>query len=103
MHARLIEVQFHPDRFYEGARAVELEILPLLRRERGFRQLYVLADRASGHATVLTLWSTDDDERSSRDRIDQRLSRLARSLAAQPGPARSLPVIFAAGAEGAHS
>jgi hypothetical protein len=100
MHARITRLQFRTERFYEAIRAVEQEILPHLRREHGFRHIYVIGDRQSGDATVITFWATEEDERDSRARVAHRFSRVANALVSPPAPSEALPVIFEAGPEG---
>jgi hypothetical protein len=100
MHARITRLQFRNDRFYEAGRTIEQEILPHLRREHGFVHMYIMANRATGEGTVLTLWASEEDERDSRARVEHRFGRVAHSLTAPPQPAEILQVVFEGGPEG---
>lgn len=100
MYARIIRLQFRTERFYEATRALEQEILPHLRREHGFRHVYVMADRKAGEAMVLSLWASEEDERASRANLQHRLGRIANALVSVAAPSEGLPVVFEGGPEG---
>jgi heme-degrading monooxygenase HmoA len=59
MYARLTALAFHIEKYDEGVRAFDQSVVPAARAQKGFRAIYLLADRQAGRCVALTFW---DDE-----------------------------------------
>lgn len=62
MFVRMTTLMFHADRADEGIRLFEQSVVPAARAQKGFRGVYLLADRPAGRCIALTFW---DDEASA--------------------------------------
>lgn len=60
MYARRFILQLHPNETGEFARAIESEILPLLRKQRGFRDELVLINPTAKQAEAISLWNSQE-------------------------------------------
>ena len=66
-------------------RALAEEFDPLYRAQRGFRQLYVLADEASGEYGSFSVWDSSEDAEAANAAIAPQLQRaLVDRLSAAP-------------------
>ena len=61
MFTRTLSIRVKLQMFSEFARAFEREIVPLLRRQKGFRDEIVLAVPGSRDVLVLSFWETTED------------------------------------------
>lgn len=61
MFARTLSVQLQPNKFAEFTKTVEKDILPLLRKQRGFKDELVLAAPDSVDVLAISLWDTEKD------------------------------------------
>ena len=61
MHARMLRMQFKPERIDEAARLFSEDIVPNCRGQAGYRGAYFLVDRKLGECVPLTLWETEAD------------------------------------------
>ena len=59
MFARTLSVQLQPNKFAEFTKTVEKSILPLLRKQQGFREELVLATPDSVDVLAISLWDTE--------------------------------------------
>jgi len=59
MFARTLSVQLKPNKFAEFTKTVEKSILPLLRKQQGFREELVLATPDSVDVLAISLWDTE--------------------------------------------
>jgi heme-degrading monooxygenase HmoA len=59
MYVRMTTLSFHIDKYDEGVRMFDESVVPAARAQKGFRAIYLLADRAAGRCVALTFW---DDE-----------------------------------------
>ena len=59
MYARLTTLSFHIEKYDEGVRIFDQSVVPAARAQKGFRAIYLLADRQSGRCVALSFW---DDE-----------------------------------------
>lgn len=60
MYARRLTLQLHPNETGEFARAIESEILPLLRKQPGFRDELVLMNSTAKQAEAISLWNSQE-------------------------------------------
>lgn len=56
MFARLTTLSFHIEKFDEGVKLFETSVVPAARAQKGFRAIYLLADREAGRCVALTIW-----------------------------------------------
>jgi len=79
MHARVTQFRILPGKVKEFAGAVD-SVLPLIRKQVGFRALVVLrtSETPVAHTTVLSLWDSFDDLKNSEKNLFlyQALSRV---------------------------
>ena len=59
MFARTLSVQLQPNKFAEFTKTLEKDILPLLRKQQGFRDELVLAAPGSADVLAISLWDTE--------------------------------------------
>ncbi len=86
MYARVTRFQMQLERREDANRITEQEITPGLRRELGFKHLYVLAAPETEPGMVVTLWASQADEEASRPTTGQRFARLGEILTGPPQP-----------------
>ncbi|MGB8325180.1 MAG: hypothetical protein WCE52_19645 [Candidatus Acidiferrum sp.] len=60
MYVRKLTLQLHHSEAGEFVRAIESEILPLLRKQPGFRDELVLINRMAKHAEAITFWNSQE-------------------------------------------
>ena len=70
MYTRIVECTVKPDQKDDFRNAIATQVLPLVRNQNGFVELWgLLSDEISDHALVVTLWkSKEDAERFYRQR-----------------------------------
>lgn len=61
MLARVVDVQFQPGTVEEAVKIVRDDILPVIRKQKGFRGQLLLTRADSGKALSLNLWETEAD------------------------------------------
>lgn len=61
MFARKLSLRVKLEMFSEFTKVFEREIVPLLRRQKGFRDEIVLASPGSRDVLVLSFWETSED------------------------------------------
>jgi hypothetical protein len=59
MFARTLSVQLQPNKFAEFTKTVENKILPLLRKQQGFKDEFILATPDSVDVLAISLWDTE--------------------------------------------
>ena len=59
MFARTLSIQLKPNKFAEFTKTVEKGILPLLRKQQGFKDELVLAAPDSVDVLAISLWDTE--------------------------------------------
>ena len=62
MYVRMTTLSFHVEKYDEGVRAFNQSVVPAARAQKGFRAIYLLADRQAGRCVALTFW---EDEASA--------------------------------------
>ena len=64
MYARVITIQYQPDKMEEGLQMYR-EVLAAARQQPGFKGVMGLVDRSKGKAISLTLWESEADALAS--------------------------------------
>jgi len=59
MYARMTTLAFHVDKYDDGVRAFKESVVPAARAQKGFRGIYLLADRKAGRCVALTVWKDE--------------------------------------------
>ncbi len=59
MFARLLRMQLKMDRIDEAANLFYKNVLPLCRKQKGFKGAYFMVDQKSGDGLVMTLWTSE--------------------------------------------
>ncbi len=60
MYARRLTMQIHQNETGEFTRAMESEILPLMRKQPGFRDEIVLVNPKAAQAESITIWNSQE-------------------------------------------
>ena len=85
MFARTLSIRVKLEMFSEFARVFERGIVPLLRRQKGFRDEIVLASTGSRDVLVLSFWETAEDADSYHNSAHREaLTLLAGMVEASP-------------------
>lgn len=85
MFARTLSVRVKLEMFSEFAKVVEREIVPLLRRQKGFRDEIILATTGSRDVLVLSFWETYEDAQAYHNSAHREaLTLLAGMVEASP-------------------
>jgi heme-degrading monooxygenase HmoA len=58
MFARILRSQLKIDRIVEATKTFREEVIPLCRRQRGFRGGYFMGDPKTGESVAITLWES---------------------------------------------
>jgi heme-degrading monooxygenase HmoA len=61
MFARAVNIQFQSGKVDEGIRLVQDLIVPVLKKQKGFKGQLLLTQRDSGKAVSINLWKTEGD------------------------------------------
>jgi hypothetical protein len=72
MFARIVTFQRSASSLDESARLAREQVIPLIRRQPGYRGAYVLVDRASGKQLGITLWDSPEHASGSAAHNDVR-------------------------------
>ena len=59
MFARLLRIQLKMDRIDEAASLFKKNVVPLCRKQKGFKGAYFMVDPRSGDGLVITLWTSE--------------------------------------------
>jgi quinol monooxygenase YgiN len=86
MFARVVELNCKPDKLGELRTRLDQDILPVLRKQKGFVDELVLnSDREDGHVLAISLWTTRDDaERYQRDTYSRIAEQLRPAINGEP-------------------
>lgn len=93
MLARVTRVAIKPDQLERTKSITESEIMSDMKDDPGFKGFYILGDRSTGDSMVITMWDTEEHERTSREQVSRRFSMLSDTLAGQPEPSMIYDVI----------
>ncbi|MBI5015214.1 MAG: hypothetical protein HZB55_06950 [Deltaproteobacteria bacterium] len=86
MYVRSTSSRVDVAKIKQATAAFREHVIPLCRQQTGFKGGYVLADRASGKASILTLWESEVAARAidGNGVYRQNLAQLAPFLMAPP-------------------
>ncbi|MGB7848936.1 MAG: hypothetical protein WBL63_25205 [Candidatus Acidiferrum sp.] len=85
MYARKLTLQLHQNQTGEFTRVIESEIIPLLRKQPGFRDGLVLINPSASQAETISLWnSAENAEAFGRGPYSDMLKILRRLTKDQP-------------------
>lgn len=80
MYARQVSMELRPDSQRDFTHKIESEILPLLRKQKGFKDEITFFDPAGRDAVALSLWDSKDSaeayNRSAYGEVTKLLSKL---------------------------
>jgi len=76
MHARVTHSKGDPAKFEEGVRTIKEKVIPMAKKQPGFKGGYWLFDRKNGKGIGVTLWESEQAMQSS--------DAAAKQLADQP-------------------
>jgi quinol monooxygenase YgiN len=86
MFARVVELNCKPDKIGELRSRLDQDVLPLLKKQKGFVDELVLnSDRENGHVLAISLWSTRDDaDRYQRETYTKIAEQLRPVITGEP-------------------
>ena len=85
MFARNVSVHLKPNTLSDYSRMFEKEVLPLLRKQNGFKDEITFADAGGGNVTAISLWANKADaEAYNTNTYPQVLKTLARFIEGTP-------------------
>lgn len=86
MHARVVTVTVHRDKIDECIRIMRESIAPEAKKQKGFHDLLLLTDRATGKSIVFSLWENEADLNASETSgyYNHQLAKLQPLFAAPP-------------------
>jgi heme-degrading monooxygenase HmoA len=61
MFARLLRMQIKIDRIDEATKLFEKKVVPLCKKQKGFKGAYFMADPKTGEGIAITLWESEED------------------------------------------
>jgi len=84
-YARVLTATAHPGKTDEGVQIVRDALLPVTRRQPGFKAYLNLTDRTTGKVISITLWETEADLNASESSglLQEQLGKVAHVLATQ--------------------
>ncbi len=84
-YARVLTATAHPGQTDEGVQIVRDSLLPVTRRQPGFKGYLNLTDRTTGKVISITLWETEADLNASESSglLREQLGKVAHALATQ--------------------
>jgi heme-degrading monooxygenase HmoA len=59
MYARLLRIQLKIDRIEEAVNLFKKNVVPLCRKQKGFKGAYFMVDPKSGDGLVITVWASE--------------------------------------------
>ena len=86
MFARVVELNCKPEKLGELRTRLDQDVLPLLKKQRGFVDELVLnSDQANGQFLAISLWNTRDDaERYHRETYTKIAEQLRPAINGEP-------------------
>jgi heme-degrading monooxygenase HmoA len=86
MHVRVTYVQIRPDKVDEATRLYQDSVVPAAKREKGFKGMTLVTDRATGKGISLSYWETEADMSAGEASgyYQQQIAKFAPMLVAQP-------------------
>jgi heme-degrading monooxygenase HmoA len=86
MYARVVTVQFKQGMSGEGKRITEQSILPAVKQEKGFKNIYLLADDNTDKGIFVSLWESEADLKASESSgfFQEQMTKLGAVFAAPP-------------------
>jgi len=61
MHARVVNVEFQQGKFDEATRIVNESVVPALKKQKGFKNQFLLTQQDTGKAISINLWEAEAD------------------------------------------
>lgn len=85
MFARLVTLKLKPNSAEEFSRLIDKEILPLLRKQKGFRDEVTFVSRERAKAVGISFWNTKEDALTYKDTgYPEVLNALVKVLSGKP-------------------
>jgi heme-degrading monooxygenase HmoA len=60
MFARLLKIYINVDRIDEAKRLFKKNVVPLCKKQKGFKGAYFMTDPKTGEGMVMTLWESEE-------------------------------------------
>jgi quinol monooxygenase YgiN len=86
MYARVTTGQIQPDKIDDASHVYRESIVSAMHQAKGFKNLLVLTDRATGTGLVISVWETEADMKASESsgHYQQQAAKLAHLLVGAP-------------------
>lgn len=60
MFARVLRSQFRVNKVAEASKLFQESVVPLCRKQKGFKGAYFMSDARTGEAIIITLWESEE-------------------------------------------
>lgn len=80
MYARQVTMELKPNSRADFTRKVEAEIIPLLRKQKGFRDEISFSNPTGNHAIAVSLWDTKESADAYNENSYAEVTQLLSSL-----------------------
>ncbi len=86
MYARVTIATAQPSKVDEVTKIVRDSILPAAKKQKGFKKLIDLGDRATGRGMIIVLWNTEADMKAGEasDYYREQIAKVGSLLAGLP-------------------
>src|SRR5262245_33821525 len=64
MYARVVTRKFHTDKTAKAIQVWKEEVVPLLKRQKGFKSCYLAGDPQTGNGMAVTFWENEADAKA---------------------------------------
>ena len=95
MHARVTIGTAQPGKFDDIIKVYRDSVLPAVKKQKGFKGIFVLGDRNKGKGVVISLWNTEADMTANESSGVHRelAAKVAALVTGTPNPAEHYEVI----------
>jgi heme-degrading monooxygenase HmoA len=93
MIARVTRVMMQTDHLDDSIKITDAAIIPDLKDDSGLASFYVLANRETGEAVVITMWESLETAEASQAHVSRRFGMLSEHLAGSPEPSSTFEVV----------
>ena len=93
MHTRVVEVTSKPEKARELCRMIEVQVLPILRKQHGFIDEFVMvSDSDPNRVIAQSVWKTQDDAHRYVSEQYETVLRIVQPLLEKPPDVRTFNV-----------
>ena len=94
MHARIVRFQSSPERMGDPSQGFREGVQPTPQQQAGFKEAYVLFDRAGGKLLGITLWESQQVAEAAMQAMEPIRKESAANMGAGPPAVEGYEVIY---------